>query len=279
MNDRSNPSSDAGELRPDIETNGRALGAALRPRIVAIDGPAGSGKSTVGFGAAQALGYLYFDTGAMYRAVTWTGLARGLDLHDEAAIGALAETIQIDLLPPPSGQAGVQNDRRNSIVLVDGEEITEAIRRPVVDQQVSLVSAYARVRLAMSRQQQRIGWRYGSGQAEMAGVVMVGRDIGTVIMPEAPLKVYLDASAVVRAQRRHRELLAQGKEIPFEQVLADLLRRDEFDSNRTLSPLRVASDAVVLDTSEMSVDQAVAVIVRLVAQTVARQREMHNGDL
>jgi cytidylate kinase len=252
---------------------------ALHPRIVAIDGPAGSGKSTVGFGVAQALGYLYFDTGAMYRAVTWTGLARGLDLHDEAAIGALAETIQIDLLPPPGGQAGSQGDGRNSIVLVDGEEITEEIRRPVVDQQVSLVSAYARVRLAMSRQQQRIGRRYGSGQAEMAGVVMVGRDIGTVIMPEAALKVYLDASAEVRAERRHRELLAHGKEIPLEQVLADLLRRDEYDSKRALSPLRISGDAVVLDTSDMNVDQVVAAIVRLVAQTIDRQRETHNGDL
>jgi cytidylate kinase len=241
------------------------LGLALTPRIVAIDGPAGSGKSTVGFAVAQSLGYLYFDTGAMYRAVTWTAIARQLDLHDETAIGRLAETMHIDILPPEDSQG----NGRNSTVLVDGNEVTEEIRLSEVDQQVSLVSAYARVRDAMSRQQRRIGRHYGSGQAEMAGVVMVGRDIGTVIVPEASLKVYLDAAVDVRAQRRHRELVAGGKEIPMDQVYADLVRRDRWDSQRALSPLRVAEDAIVLDTSLMTADEVVATILKLVAQTVS----------
>ncbi|HXF63850.1 MAG TPA: (d)CMP kinase [Caldilineaceae bacterium] len=252
-----------------------ALGRALRPSIIAIDGPAGSGKSTVGFGVAQALGYLFFDTGAMYRAVTWTALARGIDLRDEAAIGGLAEAIDIDILPPPDSQG----EGRNSTVLVDGEEISEQIRRPEVDRQVSLVSSYARVRAAMSRQQQRIGRRYGSGAGERAGVVMVGRDIGTVIVPEAPLKVYLDASVEERARRRYQDLLARGREVSFEQVLADLVRRDEWDSSRALSPLRIAEDAIVVDTSAMTVEQVVAAILRLVARKVEEQRGAANGRL
>jgi cytidylate kinase len=211
----------------------------------------------------------------MYRAVTWIAIAHGIDLGDEGAIGALAEQMDIDILPPPDGQG----DGRNSTVLVDGEDVSEQIRRPEVDRQVSLVSAYARVRAAMSLQQQRIGRRYGSGKGEMAGVVMVGRDIGTVIMPEAPLKVYLDATVEERARRRYRELAARGKEVSFEQVLADLVRRDEWDSGRALSPLRVAEDAIVVDTSAMAVEQVVAAILRLVERTVEEQRRAANDTI
>jgi cytidylate kinase len=243
-----------------------ALGRKLTPRVVAIDGPAGSGKSTVGFAVAQALDYLFFDTGAMYRAVTWVALERQIALEDEAAISALAAQVHLDILPP----ADEQGAGRNSTVLADGQEITVQIRRSEVDQQVSLVSAYGAVRAALGRQQQRIGRRYGSGRAEQAGVVMVGRDIGTVIMPDAPLKVYLDASVEVRAQRRHAELVTKGEEVAYAQVLADLMRRDRLDSRRALSPLRIAPDAQVVDTSRLNVQQVVEAVLRLVAQQVEK---------
>lgn len=267
MNGRSVASREE-DVIPHIEwTRPEGLGRTLTPHIVTIDGPGASGKSTVGYAVAQALDYLYFDTGAMYRAVTWTALARGIAVEDEAAISALASAIDIDILPPASGHG----DGRNSVVIVDSEEITEQIRRPEVDQNVSVVSAYAQVREAMGRQQRKIGQRYGSGRAEKAGVVMVGRDIGTVIMPDAPVKVYLDASVEERARRRTSELAGRGKSVAYEQVLADLIRRDEIDSGRALSPLRAAEDAVVLDTSAMTVDQVVDAVLYLVGQAASNQ--------
>lgn len=250
------------QILPEQLSEAHQWGLWLSPRVIAIDGPAGSGKSTVGYGVAQALDFLYFDTGAMYRAVTWAGLERGIDLHDADAIGKLAEEIAMDILPP----LDVLLHGRNSRVLVDGQEVTAEIRRPEVDQRVSVVSAHARVRAAMSRHQKVVGARYGSGEAEKPGIVMVGRDIGTVIMPEAALKIYLDASAEERARRRHRELLKRGKMIPYTQVYDDILRRDETDSHRAVSPLRPADDAVVLDTSDMGIEKVVATILALVIE-------------
>ena len=244
------------------------------PRVVAIDGPAGSGKSTVGYAVAQTLDYLCFDTGAMYRAVTWAAMARGIAIGDEQAIGALAATLHIDILPPQPGHG----DERNSVVVVDGEEITGQIRRPEVDQQVSVVSAYAEVREAMSRQQRRIGRRYGSGEAEKAGVVMLGRDIGTVIMPDAPVKIYLDATVDQRAKRRYRELQERGRDVAYNQVLGDLVRRDEIDSGRALSPLRVAEGAVVLDTSNLTVDEAVHAVLQRIEYVACLHAGGDHGD-
>ncbi|MCC6456605.1 MAG: (d)CMP kinase [Caldilineaceae bacterium] len=250
------------KIAPKTLTEAQQWGLWLSPRVIAIDGPAGSGKSTVGYGVAQALDFLYFDTGAMYRAVTWAALERQLDLHDGDAVGKLAEELEMDILPP----GDVSQYGRNSKVLVDGKEVTADIRRPEVDQRVSVVSAHARVRDALSRQQKRIGARYGSGEDEKPGIVMVGRDIGTVIMPDAALKIFLDASAEERARRRHRELLGKGKEIAYVHVLADILQRDQIDSRRTISPLRAADDAVVIDTSNMGVEKVVASILALVVQ-------------
>lgn len=232
----------------------------LRPRVIAVDGPAGSGKSTVGAAVAAVLDYLFFDTGVMYRAVTWAALERGIAPSDEAAIGALANRLVIDVLPPVSPGQGANR------VIADGQDVSEAIRREDVDRNVSVVSAYAAVRTAMSARQRWLGTRYGSGQAEKPGIVMVGRDIGTVIMPDAPVKIYLDASAQERAQRRYDELRRKGKDVPFEQVWADLLHRDELDSGRALSPLRVAGDAVVLDTSGLGIDDVVAAVLRVVME-------------
>ena len=153
----------------------------IPPNIIAIDGPAASGKSTLGRRLADSLGYLFFDTGVMYRAVTWIALQRGLNVRDEAAVTDLAEKIQIDVSPAS------KPDGRVCDVIVEGKDVTWETRRPEVDANVSIVSAYRGVRSAMSKQQRRIGQR---GRA-----IMVGRDIGTVVLPEADLKIYLDASA------------------------------------------------------------------------------------
>lgn len=211
------------------------------PRIIAIDGPAASGKSTLAKRLADRLGYLYFDTGVMYRAVTWVALQRGVSVLDEAAVTALAEEVQIDVRPPS------KSDGRNYDLWVNGEDITWQIRHPEVDANVSVVSAYAGVRHALTAQQRRIGLR---GQ-----VVMVGRDIGTVVLPEADLKIYLDASVEERARRRHLELQKRGEQISLEAVRQAMLARDHYDSTRELSPLRPAKDAVILNTDNLDADQ------------------------
>ncbi len=186
-----------------------------RPEVIAIDGPAASGKSTVGKAVADRLGYLYFDTGAMYRAVTWQALASGVPVADEAQVTALAEAAEIDVLPV------VQEDGRQYTVLVDGQDVTWAIREPAVAGNVSQVSAYPGVRAAMVAQQRRL--------ASRGRMVMVGRDIGTVVLPDAPLKIYLDASAEERAQRRWLEEQARGRARPYEAVLAEVRRRDQIE--------------------------------------------------
>ncbi len=214
------------------------------PEIIAIDGPAASGKSTLGCRLAMALGYLYFDTGVMYRAVTWLALTKGIDIDDEAAITLLAEQAQIDVLPP------AVNDGRAYTVMIDGRDITWEIRQPEVERYVSPVSAYAGVRKALSAQQRRIGTR--------GKVVMVGRDIGTVVLPEAGLKIYLDASVEERARRRCKELLERGEAANYESILHAMRRRDEIDSGRKVAPLRPAEDAQILCSDGLDADQVLA---------------------
>jgi cytidylate kinase len=214
------------------------------PSMIAIDGPAASGKSTLGRRLADALGYLFFDTGVMYRAVTWAALRRGIPISDEAAVTALAESVQIDVRPPS------RQDGRPCDVLLDGVDITWETRRPEVDANVSPVSAYAGVRRALTAQQRRIGLR--------GRVVMVGRDIGTVVLPEAELKIYLDASAEERARRRYLELIQRGEQADYEQVLAGVRRRDEIDSGRAVAPLRPAQDAIILDSDKLTADEVFA---------------------
>ena len=211
------------------------------PSIIAIDGPAASGKSTLGRRLADSLGYLFFDTGVMYRAVTWLALQRGVDVRDEAAVTALAQHISLDVRPPSGA------DGRACDVIVEERDITWEARRPDVDANVSVVAAYRGVRQAMGEHQRRIGQR--------GRIVMVGRDIGTVILPEADLKIYLDASATVRARRRWEEMRARGMEANMNDVLSMVLERDRIDSTRDVAPLRVASDAVVIDSENMNADQ------------------------
>jgi len=220
------------------------------PTIIAIDGPAASGKSTIGKRLADALGYLFFDTGVMYRAITWLALQRGLDMCDEVAITTLAGSASIDVLPPS------QADGRACDVVVEGQDITWETRRPEVDANVSIVSAYAGVRRALSVQQRRIGQR--------GRVVMVGRDIGTVVLPEADLKIYLDASAEERARRRYQEFFDRGEQADYDEILSAMRRRDQIDSTRAIAPLRPAQDAIILDSDQLSVDQVLNAIRDLI---------------
>ena len=217
--------------------------------IIAIDGPAASGKSTLGRRLADSLGYLFFDTGVMYRAVTWSALQHSMDLGDEAAVTDLAEKIQIDVAPAS------RSDGRVCDVIVEGKDITWETRRPEVDANVSVVSAYRGVRSAMSKQQRRIGQR--------GKVVMVGRDIGTVVLPEADLKIYLDASAQERARRRSDEIKARGGEADYDDILDHMIERDRIDSTRDVAPLRAADDAVVIDSDTMNADQVFEKVKRL----------------
>lgn len=220
------------------------------PAVIAIDGPAASGKSTAGQRLAERLGYFYFDTGAMYRAVTWAALDRGVPISDEAAVTALAETIVIDVEPPDI------LDGRQYTVLVDGADVTWPIRSPEVGLNVSRVSAYPGVRASLSSQQRRIAGR--------GHVVMVGRDIGTVVLPEADLKIYLDATPEERARRRWLEEQARGDGRAYEEVLAEVHHRDTIDSTRPVAPLQAAADAVIVDSTGLSVEEVVDRIMDLI---------------
>ncbi len=223
---------------------------ASRPSAITIDGPAAAGKSVLGEKLAQRLDYLYFDTGVMYRAITWLALQRQIDVADEVALTRLAETVRIGIARPEV------NDGRQYTVSIDSQDITWEIRRPEVDQNVSAVSAYEGVRRAMAAQQRAIGIR---GQ-----VVMVGRDIGTVVLPEADLKLYLTASPEERARRRWKEIQARGQEADYQQVLEDMRRRDRIDSEREVAPLRPAEDAVVINNDHLTVEEEVRLVERLI---------------
>lgn len=221
-----------------------------KPHIITIDGPAAAGKSTIGKAIAEKLNYRYLDTGAMYRAVTWIALQRDVDVRDEEAVTVLAESIDIDITAPTN------DDGRQYTVFVDGKDVTWALRRPEVDANVSAVSTYPGVRQAMVVQQRRVARR---GEA-----VVVGRDIGTVVLPDADLKIYLDASVEERARRRYQERLERGEEAAYEDILRDMRRRDEIDSSRATAPLRPAGDAVTVNTDGLSVEQAIDRVMAVV---------------
>lgn len=220
------------------------------PSIIAIDGPAASGKSTIGLRLANALGYLFFDTGVMYRAVTWLALEHDVDIHDEATVTALAEQAQIDVAPAS------KPDGRACDVLVNGHDITWETRTRQVDENVSIVAAYPGVRRALSWQQRRIGL---AGQ-----IVMVGRDIGTVVLPDADLKIYLDATAQERAKRRYEEIVARGGKPNYNEILQRVIERDRIDSTRDMSPLKAAEDAIILNSNELTADQVFEQVLAMV---------------
>jgi cytidylate kinase len=223
--------------------------ATTPPSIIAIDGPAASGKSTLGLSLANALGYLFFDTGIMYRAITWLALRLDIDLNDEAKVTALAEQTQIDI-----GPASKADGRVNDILIAE-QDITWETRLPEVEANVSVVSTHRGVRVALSQQQRRIGQR--------GKVVMVGRDIGTVVLPEADLKIYLDASAEERAKRRYGEIIARGGKADYDEILGKVIERDHIDSTRDVAPLKAADDAIVLDSDQLNADEVLEKVMAL----------------
>ena len=212
--------------------------------LIAIDGPAASGKSTLAEIIAQKLGYFYFDTGVMYRATTLVALEMLGSVDDEKKVSELSQQIRIDVQAPT-----VLDDRRMD-VLVDGRDVTWEIRTPLVDKNVSKVSAYKDVRTALTEQQRRIGIR--------GNMVMVGRDIGTVVFPDATKKIYLDASPEERAMRRYKENLCRGGECSYEDILTSIRNRDKIDSSRIVAPLRIADDARIINSDGKTVDQVVS---------------------
>lgn len=219
---------------------------------IAIDGPAGAGKSTVARLVAKNLGYLYIDTGAMYRAVTLKALRDGVDLTDPENLGALASSVTIALKEGSEG---------NLIVLLDGEDVTEEIRSPAVSNSVSLVAKVPAVRLRMIELQQ--------GMAKGGGVVMEGRDIGKAVLPDAQVKIYLTAATAERAKRRWKELSAKGIRVDQSQIEEEICNRDFIDTTREMDPLAPAQDALIIDSTSNTVDE----VVDLIAARVAGERQ------
>jgi cytidylate kinase len=213
---------------------------------IAIDGPAGAGKSTVAREVARTLGYVYIDTGAMYRALTYQALKLGLDAGDVPAITSLARSLEISLKPDSSGSMRV---------FIDGTDVTREIRSPEVNRMVSPVAAIPEVRTLLVDKQRAM--------AASGDVVMEGRDITTVVMPGAEVKVYLDASPEERARRRARELKSSGYEVSLDEALEEIRNRDTIDSQRECSPLTKGEDAHVLDTTGMAVQSVVDYVVEL----------------
>lgn len=207
--------------------------------IVAIDGPAGAGKSTIAKIVAKKLHYLYIDTGAMYRAVTWKAFQEKVSLRDDKALVQLTEKMKILL----------KQDRKNNLlrVLVDGEDVTNKIRTEKVSRNTNTVAAVQGVRKILRDNQRAMG--------KNGGVVMEGRDIGTAVFPDAHIKFYLDASPSERAQRRYKELKAKGKRVSLERIAHALAQRDYKDKHRGISPLRQAKDAIVFDSTHLSLEQ------------------------
>lgn len=217
---------------------------------IAIDGPAASGKSTVGRMLADHLEYLFLDTGCMYRAVTLAVLQQKIVIDDEATVAALAKSLELDILPP-SGE----EDGRLYTVILDGKDVTWDLRGNDIDVNVSQISTYKDVRQDLVCRQREI--------AKRGRVVVVGRDIGTVVLPDAPLKLYVIASSSERARRRWIEARDRNASTTYEQILSDILRRDQIDGNRKYSPMRPADDAIIIDTTDRSPDKVLQEILAL----------------
>jgi len=207
--------------------------------VIAIDGPAGSGKSTVSKRIARKLDLLYIDTGAMYRALTLKAMRQGLDLEDSSALVKLVRSARIDL-KEDGGRLGV---------FLDGEDVSELIRTPELTKNVKYIARVPEVRGEMVRLQRAIG--------ERAGAVLEGRDIGTVVFPDADYKFYLDADVEERARRRHKELVDSNQKVDLEEIKKDVVARDESDMKREVGALKKAEDAILIDTTNLSIDEVV----------------------
>jgi len=213
---------------------------------IAIDGPASAGKSTIAKKVAEVLGYIYLDTGAMYRTLTYAALTNHLDLGDEDSLSSLLKKTDITF------SAGKEKQH----VYLNEEDVTDIIRSEDVTQNVSLVSSYAKVREEMVTRQKEI--------AKSGGVVMDGRDIGTVVLPQAEVKIFMTATAEERALRRYKENVAKGINTPLEELTEDMRRRDHLDSTREISPLKRAQDAIKLDSTQLTIDEVVQEILTVV---------------
>lgn len=227
----------------------------LKKMIISIDGPSGSGKTTTALQTAARLGLLHIDTGAMYRAVTLRGITQNCDLNDGELLGMVAKESRIEF---------VEGERKR--ILLDGADVTDEIRSPKVTDNVSLVSSHPEVRTIMATLQRQM--------AEPGGVVLEGRDIGSVILPHAHLKVYLVASIDVRAERRFKEMAAKGMRVKKHEIRKDIERRDRYDSSREMSPLRQPIGAVLIDTSSLSIDDQVEAVVSCAREEAARLAEL-----
>ncbi len=221
----------------------------MKPISIALDGPSGAGKSTIARKTAETFGFLYIDTGAIYRTVGLAAFRRGIASKDSAAVIAMLPELHIELR---HNAEGVQR------MYLDGEDVSEAIRMPEISLYASDVSAVPEVRAYLMEMQR--------GFARTQNVIMDGRDIGTVVLPDAGLKIFLTASPESRAERRHKELAAKGKDIPFEEVLRDIEYRDKNDSDRAAAPLRAAEDAVHLDTTNLDFDGSCAAVESLIRE-------------
>lgn len=217
---------------------------------IAIDGPAAAGKSTVAKIIAQKLSYIYVDTGAMYRSLTWKALREQVDLENQNELYDLLKKTEIKLV----------NEEKQQKVYVDGFDVTEEIRRPDVTKHVSIVSKHELVRKEMVRRQQEIG--------KSGGVIMDGRDIGTHVMPNAEVKIFLLASVDERAERRHRENIEKGIESNLEQIKKDIAARDKLDTEREIAPLRKAEDAIEIDTTSLSIDEVAEKILAIIKERI-----------
>lgn len=215
---------------------------------IAMDGPVGAGKSSIADAVAKALGILHLDTGAMYRALGLTAIRRGVDLQDEEAVTALARQVKVSVAHSDAGQR----------TIVDGDDLTDHIRTPEVSMAASIVGRYQGVRREMVAIQQRL--------AQETPMLVDGRDICLRVLPDAPVKIYLTASAEERARRRHLEMAAKGDPTSYEQVLSDLRARDEQDMNRAVDPLRPTPDAVIVDSTELNFDEVVDAILAIVKE-------------
>jgi cytidylate kinase len=220
------------------------------PSTIAVDGPAGSGKSTVSFAVAQRIGYLFVDTGAFYRAITLLALEQHLDLHDSDQLVALTQRTSLDMTPD------LADDGRQYTLLADDRDITHAIHSPEVDASVSIVAADRGVRAAILDTQRDLATR--------GKVIMAGRDIGTVVLPNADLKIYIDASVEKRATRRYEQRLRNGEPADLDAIRAGLIDRDDKDSSRAVSPLIRTPDAVYLDTSDLTFEEAIEAALQII---------------
>ncbi len=217
---------------------------------IAIDGPAASGKSSVGLALSKRLGYLFLDTGVMYRAITWAALQKNIDFEDEAAISRLASQSIIEINQPS------QKDGRTNDICLDGVDITQKITDKLINDNVSVVSKYKNVRKLLTKQQQEIALK--------GNIVMVGRDIGTIVLPNADHKFFLNASSHERAKRRHLEEIKKGGNPIFEEIQKNIIERDRIDTTRKVAPLIPAKDAHIIDTDNKTIEQVVMEIFRII---------------